>query len=72
MGTMKIIYEFDPYEDREELEAIQNVRRMQRALSNALEKIRGTLKHGTPGQELMDYLEMLRAEIRDDLGDYDP
>lgn len=68
---MKVIYEFDPYEDMEELEVFRKARNYYAALSDIeMGKIRAFLKFDCfDGEELSDRERKMLIEIQQEICD---
>ncbi len=65
---MKVIYEFDKYEDAEELRKFQKCDEMSCALNEIYQSVRTELKHGD--EELSDHIEGLLEDIKEYSGEF--
>ncbi len=65
---MKVIYEFDKYEDAEELRTFQRCDEMSGALFDIYNEVRSELKHGD--EELSDHIEALLEDIKELSGEF--
>lgn len=60
----KVIFEFDYYEDREEVKAIHNIHNTRSALDEIYNLVRNELKHGQ--EELSDHINELLERIQEE------
>lgn len=65
---VKVTYEFDFYEDREDLKTFQQAIDMSIALDDIYNKIRSELKHGSI--EMSDEVEKFIEEIHEMSGEF--
>jgi len=61
----KVLYEFDMYEDNEDLELFQKSRDMNNALWDIYHMCRDKLKYQEPSEETLEMCEIIKKRIQD-------